>query len=244
MKLSSKAFTAMMPLLCAVPGKSQTVWYGAELGVNKSTQLFFDPTHAADGETQYNSLTGMNIGLAAGGDHLFHNKLPDFFSYEARLAFSTKGSIMPGQVSGQTDINGSSTMSVDQIRLKNRLSYVTLDLLVQKKLFTSKGKTSLALNLGIGNNFLVASNIRSSSYDPVMLSYPYNQYKTGHLHAYNASWILGTELSIAGQFNIFIETNKGFSSVYKSSDLVVKDWSWTFGCIVKLRQLKYGSPAS
>lgn len=216
--------------------EAQQISYGAEGGLNHSTQLFYDPQKPADGTTQLNAASGFHAGINATATGLFHNKVLDFFTYKTRLAYARRGSVQPAQFSEMIIPAGPSGIAqyvpLTNTNIKSTLDYLCLDVILQKNLFRFGQRSSFFLNGGLGNNLLLASDIKAS--EIIGTSYPYDQYNNRSLNRYNLTWIVGLGINVENKFSLFIESNKAFTPVYRSANLRVKDWSWTLGASINI----------
>ncbi|MGC4057294.1 MAG: hypothetical protein QM743_04125 [Chitinophagaceae bacterium] len=234
--------TAACMLVMLHNTQAQSCTFGIDGGLNRSTQLFFDPQHPKDGTTQLNGYTGWHAGVFATADHLFRNKVLDFFTYRARLSYFKKGAVQPAQISDPfypVAANGISQIpKVDDVRIKNTLDYISLDLTFQKHLLHFGHTSSLYLEAGLGNNVLVRSDIKAGAIDPVRFSPPYNEYNDGRLRRYNLTWIAGAGINLENKYSIYAQCNKGITAVYHSNTLRVRDWSWTIGAGITIGSAK------
>lgn len=218
-------------ILFACPAQAQQLSYGIEGGLNRSTQLLYDPQKPADGTTQLNPNPGFYIGGYATASKLFHNKVLDLFSYKTRLSYARRGSVQSAQFMElpAPAFPGSITQVVSptQTDIKNTLHYITLDLIAQKHILRFGKKSALFVEGGIGHNLLLSSDVQAG--EIIGSSYPYNAYNNRNTKLYHLSWIAGLGVNIEDRFSLFIESDKALTPVHRSAQLRVKDWSWSLG---------------
>jgi len=218
--------------LFACKVQAQQISYGIEGGLNRSTQLLYDPQKPADGTTQLNAFSGFYIGGYATASQLFHNKVLDLFSYKTRLSYTRRGSVQPAQFMeipapmafspGITQVSAQT-----QTDIKNTLHYISLDLIAQKRILRFGKKSGLLVEGGIGHNILISRDIQAG--EIIGSSYPYDAYNNQNTKLYNLSWIAGLGINIEDKFGLFVESNKALTPVHRSANLRVKDWSWSLG---------------